>query len=428
MPAAKNLLLAVTGMSPQVVTETLYGLAKRQEQGSGDFWPDELRIMTTSIGKAKMQHSLLEQGWLEKVCREVERSPIHFSADDILVVPDAQGHTVDDARSEADHEALANFITTTVRDLTARCGADGTPDYRLHASIAGGRKTMTFYLGYAMSLFGRHFDQMSHVLVSEGYEGIPEFYFPTRLPSAIKNRSGETLCASQALVTLADIPFIRMRHQLPDLVKQFNGDINYRALIDLINLGDEPERIRLDVDTQNLQLRVHKDVWGTDPVMTIPLNNPVFLAFYIMLTEDSLRTAPEREIIQRPGSRKKEADERKILFSLLLYKLTVVLGHQSTLSDDDQLLKEMYDQYGDAFPMLERSMSPLAAHKAITRDQFSNLLHNIKRALELKLPKNMVDLLLPSPIFDPETGALDSARVSKGGYGLRLNADHINIL
>ena len=60
---------------------------------------------------------------------------------------------------------------TVVRDRTQ--ASQGS----LHAS--GGRKTMTFTIGYAMSLFGRAQDSLSHVLVSGGYENIPGFWFPT---------------------------------------------------------------------------------------------------------------------------------------------------------------------------------------------------------------------------------------------------------
>ena len=45
---------------------------------------------------------------------------------------------------------IADAITALVRALTA------DPGSAVHASIAGGRKTMGFYLGYALSLFGRY--------------------------------------------------------------------------------------------------------------------------------------------------------------------------------------------------------------------------------------------------------------------------------
>ncbi|MBV5299598.1 MAG: TIGR02584 family CRISPR-associated protein, partial [Rhodoferax sp.] len=76
-----------------------------------------------------------------------------------------------DIRSPADNRAAADFITAQVRAITADSGC------ALHASIAGGRKTMGFYLGYALSLFGRPQDRLSHVLVSEPFESSYDFFY-----------------------------------------------------------------------------------------------------------------------------------------------------------------------------------------------------------------------------------------------------------
>ena len=165
----KHTLLATTGASPQVVTETLYAIHHANQR-----WPDDIYLITTSFGKRKAVEGLLEKQHLQRLCEELQRPIPAFDASHVLVTPGADGTEVEDARSLADHEALANFIMTEVRDRTA------SDDTSLHASLAGGRKTMTFYIGYAMSLFGRPQDTLSHVLVSEGYENIPDFWFPTR--------------------------------------------------------------------------------------------------------------------------------------------------------------------------------------------------------------------------------------------------------
>ena len=58
-------------------------------------------------------------------------------------------------------------ITNLIRAFTA------DPESALHVSIAGGRKTMGFFLGYALSLYGRAQDKLSHVLVSPPFESSP---------------------------------------------------------------------------------------------------------------------------------------------------------------------------------------------------------------------------------------------------------------
>lgn len=72
---------------------------------------------------------------------------------------------------------------------------------------------MGYYAGYALSLFGRDQDRLSHVLVSSPYEGHREFFYPTPYEHVIHTDGPEkrTLDCRNAKVWLADIPFVRLR-------------------------------------------------------------------------------------------------------------------------------------------------------------------------------------------------------------------------
>ena len=50
----KRILLSVTGMSPAVVTETLYALVTEK-----NFVPTEIQVITTEQGKNKLLETLL---------------------------------------------------------------------------------------------------------------------------------------------------------------------------------------------------------------------------------------------------------------------------------------------------------------------------------------------------------------------------------
>lgn len=233
MKTATHTLLATTGASPQIVTETLYAIHHEDRD-----WPDEIFLITTSFGKRKAVKGLLEEKHLQRLCEQLQRPMPTFDAAHVLVTPGADGTEVEDARSLADHEALANFIMTEVRNRTA------SPDAHLHASLAGGRKTMTFYIGYAMSLFGRPQDTLSHVLISDGYENIPEFWFPTRAePHRYVDNRGEKLDASDAQVTLAVIPFVRLRDGLPEALH--NGTDTFIDTVAAIQKSLEPARLEI---------------------------------------------------------------------------------------------------------------------------------------------------------------------------------------
>lgn len=205
---ARRVLLACTGLSPQIVTETLYALAVKANE---PFVPTEVVLLTTKEGRERARLSLLsaDPGWFHRMLADYRLPPIAFDDSRIRVLTDAQGRELEDIRSKEDNEQVADFILETVRELTA------DPNCALHASIAGGRKTMGFYLGYALSLYGRPQDRLSHVLVSEPYESSWDFFYPTPYERIIQTRNDKLANCKDAEVTLADIPFVRLRDGLP---------------------------------------------------------------------------------------------------------------------------------------------------------------------------------------------------------------------
>ncbi len=246
-PGGKRILLAVTGLTAQVVTETLYALAHRRD----DPWiPHEIHLITTAPGAENAYQHLLaySTGWFHRLVEDYALPPITFTADHIHVLKDGDGIPLEDIRTPAQNSLTANFITETVRRLTA--AGDGA----LHVSIAGGRKTMGFYLGYALSLFGRPQDRLSHVLVSEPFEGSRQFYYPTPYDHPVTVRIGpheQVHNAREALVELAEIPFVSLRHGLPDAL--LGGDTSFQETVDAVNTSLGPPSLRLDARTRKVQ-------------------------------------------------------------------------------------------------------------------------------------------------------------------------------
>ena len=201
----QNILLVVTGLTPQVVTETLYALYKK-----GDELPSAIHILTTAEGSRRANLTLINDGWLTRFYADHQLPPAEFSKQHIHVLEQANNQPLDDIRSQEDNQAMADGITEWIRTLTA----DNANS--LHVSIAGGRKTMGFYAGYALSLYGRNQDRLSHVLVTADYESHPQFYYPTPYSQVIyaNDASRKPLDTQQAEVMLADIPFVRLRHGL----------------------------------------------------------------------------------------------------------------------------------------------------------------------------------------------------------------------
>lgn len=205
---SRRILLAVSGLTPQIVTETLYALAADE---FAPFVPTEVHLITSAEGARRAELSLLSDdlGWFHKLCADYHLPGVRFDRSCIHTLRDAHGQPMNDIRTPADNRAAADFITAQVRAITADSGC------ALHASIAGGRKTMGFYLGYAMSLFGRPQDRLSHVLVSEPFESSYDFFYPTPYSRVLQTKDGQLADTAMAQVTLAEIPFVSLRHGLP---------------------------------------------------------------------------------------------------------------------------------------------------------------------------------------------------------------------
>jgi len=71
-------------------------------------------------------------------------------------------------------------------------------------------------LGYALSLFGRQQDRLSHVLVTQRYEGLHDFFYPTPDSHVIYGADNKPLDTKEAEVMLAEIPFVRLRSGIPE--------------------------------------------------------------------------------------------------------------------------------------------------------------------------------------------------------------------
>lgn len=243
----RRILLAVTGLSPQVVTETVYALGVKPNNTNECFVPTEIHVISTARGAEQAKLTLLSRdlGWFHRLRAEYDLPEIAFDESHIHVMRSADGSPLDDIRTPEDNRDAANFITERVRTLTT------DEDAAVHVSLAGGRKTMGFFLGYALSLFGRPQDRLSHVLVSEPYESSGEFFFPTREPRSVEIRPKLFVDLSKASIELAAIPFVSLRHGLEP--KMLTKRASYSALVDALQISLAPPELIVDVRTGRVQ-------------------------------------------------------------------------------------------------------------------------------------------------------------------------------
>lgn len=291
----RRILLAVTGLSPQVVTETLYALAVRAESR---FVPTQVRLITTREGAERAKLALLSDhpGWFRRLRLDYGLPPIEFDESAIQLLKCSSGRLLDDIRSPEDNLCAADFITERVRELTA------DDDCALHVSIAGGRKTIGYYLGYALSLFGRPQDRLSHVLVAEPFESSWNFFYPTPYTRVVEVPGGKLADTATAQVTLAEIPFVSLRSELPRALLE--GRATFAETIAAARTSLAPPEVVLDPSTR--RVRMAGRLFRLAPAEFALL---AVLAHRTRIKAPPL-TAPPKEAIDRDWSRAYVSDLR----------------------------------------------------------------------------------------------------------------------
>jgi CRISPR-associated protein (TIGR02584 family) len=213
-------LLAVTGLSPAIVTETLWALARRNPR----ILPRRVVFVTTLTGALAIEEQLFTplaewkgiSVW-DSLRKFLKAGPDELIAEppQVISIPDpSSGRAVllDDIRTPAENAAAAEFIFARVWDVVR------DKDCSLIASIAGGRKTMGALLHSAVSLIGRENDLITHVLVNPPFDSLSGFFYPAQPQCPLHDASsGRVYEATQAEITLADVPFVPLRNRFKEL-------------------------------------------------------------------------------------------------------------------------------------------------------------------------------------------------------------------
>jgi CRISPR-associated protein (TIGR02584 family) len=293
--SAHRLLVAVAGSTPQVLTETLYALAKRPER---PFVPDALKVFTTSEGGAQLARALLAEHQLARLCSTLglPTGRIAFAQSDIEIFRGAGGAALEDLRNPADNIAAADHLVRRLAELTA------DPDCTVHASLAGGHKTMSFYLGHAMSLFGRVRDELSHVLVNEPFEAHPDFYFPPEPPVLLVLRDGRQVSTADARIQLVDVPFLRLGDLLDAEARKLlqAESFSFAKTVDWAQIALDEPAIRIELTGPDCDAAPGggRIILGTrHPVTLVP--PPRELAFYLWFAQARRQGCDDPAVIHR---------------------------------------------------------------------------------------------------------------------------------
>ena len=258
----KTVLFAVSGISPAILTETLWALALENPP----VVPDEVVVITTQKGRRDLHDMLLKplDGWngetvwaclrrdlfamagAEKPSANAVQLSVH-----VITLPDAATgvrREAEDLRTHEDNAEAADFI---LQMLAPYADAEDT---RVIASVAGGRKTMGALLYAAMSLIGKESDRITHVLVSEPFENCRGFFYPGQPLQELEARPfGHPpipVRADVAVIDLADLAFVPLRNGFAEMNegrRTFSGLVS-RYSRDLQRLPGGMPRVSIELE------------------------------------------------------------------------------------------------------------------------------------------------------------------------------------
>ena len=245
-------LYAVTGLSPAVFTETIWGLAAQNPP----VLPTCIRIFTTKVGKDKLS-AWAKLHW-EDMSRAIAKK--HKNRDipeifkgkwqsgfvEVLKNRDKSGieYDMDDIRSQDDNLEMAEFMFKKIKEDIDYEIFKGRERPVIYASIAGGRKTMGAMLHSIVSLLGKDGDKIFHVLTDK--DPPRDFAYP-----GCKMESKANI-----KLDLAEVPFV----PLYDILKKNKLDrYTYKTLIRDLSVSINKNAYKIKMQARDLKMIIEAD-------------------------------------------------------------------------------------------------------------------------------------------------------------------------
>jgi len=273
----ENVLVCVAGITPQVITETVYALSQRNPP----VYIHRIYIITTSLGKKVIKKALLEDGYLKALQEEYALPPITVDEQSFIVPINKNGMPLDDIKNEEENRIMGNTIVSFIKNISK------DENLTLHCSIAGGRKTMSFYLGSALQLFGRPQDKLYHVLVSPEFESNQSFFFKPKQNRIIEcktpNNEVIRLNTDDAKIELAELPFIRLSGKI------FFKEEDFNALVDEGQRTIDTAIVQPDIYVNLMERKIQI---GSNPIKI----QPNLLIFYNLFLKQKIKHCRHPEI------------------------------------------------------------------------------------------------------------------------------------
>jgi len=257
----KNILICVSGLTPQIITSTLYCLKKQK-----GIEIDELFVVTTSKGRdvilgtdRELKYPPLERQ-IRNMCSRFGFRVPKFTAHRNVIVAEEESLEIPDMTSESANKIFPNVLCRFVKQQASDVYNN------LYCSISGGRKSMGVYLALAISLFGKENDKLVHVLTTSENE-------QRKLPYPMNKKQEEEF-------VLTEIPFVRLRTILRDFLRREESikyvrekKLKYSDIVELTQSRLRTEKLYINKKTECIY-------FGDNPAVKIePSQFKLYLKF-----------------------------------------------------------------------------------------------------------------------------------------------------
>lgn len=247
MKDQKVVLISVVGMSPAILTETIWALYTEK----ADFLPDEVKVYTTRTAWNNIQNTLLPDVW-EELQQKTGKNMVLKKH----IFENHQGGELEDIVTNEDQELVADQLLRGIREYK-------NPQQevcRLVASVAGGRKSMSALMYATMSLGAEPGDIITHVLADAHASNCREFFFPEQSQQqliATINGKKENFTAADTKLDLAEIPFVPLSVLVKNTDFDTNGSFNklvQRAQRTIAEISPAQPEIRISKTKCQIQI------------------------------------------------------------------------------------------------------------------------------------------------------------------------------
>ncbi|MEJ5350980.1 MAG: CRISPR-associated ring nuclease Csm6 [Melioribacteraceae bacterium] len=273
----KNLLICVSGLTPQIVTEALFCLSYKMK-----IQIDEIYVLTTKRGrdvilgkdKAPTTPKSPLKNEIEEMCKMYKiKKPVFDESEKHIIVAKEESIELSDIRSDKDNILFPNKVCEFIRTKSS------DPNNVLYCSITGGRKSMSVHLANALSIFARENDKLIHVLTKEEHE-FKDFY-----PKSKKEIND---------LELAEIPFVRLRSLLSSEIKSSELlKLNFDEIVEhtqkQLKILAPSNQLVLDIERRELR-------FGNEKIDMEPMEF-LFYFFFVESKEKGIRNISINEFV-----------------------------------------------------------------------------------------------------------------------------------